>query len=325
MRLALLLPAVLMLVVFVRGAGADGGGRADAVAVGAGRIWTTVRDRVAAVDPLTGRRVGAITTGGLGGAISVAGGTLWRLQPHSLAGFDISTGHLRARVRLGRASYALAVTPRAVWVASFGADTVTRIDARSARRRGSVRVPHWPMAIAATRTQVWVASVGRSHTGRGGVMVPDGPGEVARLDPATGTVRAKIAVGRGPQAIALDRNTLWVLNGRGVGAEDTIDRVSIRAGRVVHSARVPHWPSALVVGRRYVWVVSSPRSAGGVVTRIDKRTYRARTRKIPNSWIPAGLALASGGVWIADPGVAALIRVDPHTLAITKRVTFPIG
>lgn len=72
--------------------------------------------------------------------------------------------------------------------------------------------------------------------------------------------------------------------------------------------------------------MSSPESAhGGVVTRIDKRTRRIRTRPIPKSWTPAGIALAGKGVWIADPGVAALIRIDPHTLAITKRVTFPLG
>jgi hypothetical protein len=325
MRHALLLSAALALVVFAGSAGADGGGRAETVALGAGRVWTTVRDWVVAVDPVTGRRRGEIGTGVLGNAIAVANGTLWRLQPHSLVGVSISTGHIRARVSLGQASYTFAATPKAVWVASFDSDTVARVDTRSRRRSLRARVPHWPMAVAATPKAIWVASIGRSHTGRGGVMIPDGPGVVVRLDPVSGTVRGRISVGRGPQALAVDGDAVWVLNGRGVGAQDTIDRISVRAGRVIRSTRVPHWSSGLAVGRRYVWVVSSPRSAGGVVTQIDRLTYRTRTRRIPHSRIPAGVALAGGGVWIADPGVAALIRIDPHTLAVTKRVTFPVG
>ncbi len=153
----------------------------------------------------------------------------------------------------------------------------------------------------------------------------DGPGILARLDPVSGAVRTRVAVGRGPQALAADGDTVWVLDGHGVDAEDRLDRVDARRGRVVASFKVPHWPAALAVGRRHVWVVSSPRSSGGVVTRIDKRTGLAVTRRIARSWIPDAVALAGGAVWVADPGVAALIRIDPHTLRTTTRATFPLG
>ncbi|MFL5922041.1 MAG: YncE family protein [Gaiellaceae bacterium] len=325
MRFALVLPAVLVLVAFARGAAADGGGRAEAVAYGSGRVWTTVRDRVVAVDPVTGRTLGGLGTGVFGNAIVVANGTLWRLQPHELVGIRVSTGRVRARVGLGQASYALAATANAVWTASFDSDTLTKAEARSGRRVLRVRVPHWPMAIAAGSRAIWVASIGRAHSVRGGVIVPDGRGVLARVDAASGAVRARILVGRGPRALALDGDTVWVLEGRGVGARGQVDRVDVPRGRVMSSVKVPHWPEALAVGRRYVWVVSSPRSAGGVLTRIDKRTLRTVTQRIAGSWVPAAVTLAGGGVWAADPGVAALIRINPHTLAITKRVTFPVG
>jgi streptogramin lyase len=81
----------------------------------------------------------------------------------------------------------------------------------------------------------------------------------------------------------------------------------------------------VTVGRRYACVVSEPRSAGGTITRVDLRTTHAVTRPIPHSWIPQGVVLASGGVWVADPGVAQLIRIDPHSLRVTKRVSFSVS
>jgi hypothetical protein len=84
---------------------------------------------------------------------------------------------------------------------------------------------------------------------------------------------------------------------------------------VVATIRVPHWTAAVAVGAHYVWVVSEPRSAGGVVTRINPSSDRAVSRKIPHSWIPAAVAVVGKRVWIADPGVAQLIGLDARQQA----------
>ena len=98
----------------------------------------------------------------------------------------------------------------------------------------------------------------------------------------------------------------------------------MRTGRRLATIPVPHWSTGVAAGRRYAWVVSEPKSAGGTITRIDLRTNHGVTRPIPHSWIPQAVALAGGGVWVADPGVAQLIRLDPHSLRVTQRVSFPI-
>ena len=325
MRALTAIGASVLIVVFAPGAFADGGGRAESVVAGGGRLWTTVQDRVYAVDPLSGQvRAPSIPTGVYGTALAIEGRTLWRLQPHSLVAVDVSTRRVRLRTGFGQAAYTFAAGRGAVWVPSFDSDTLTKIDAKTGARRWRLRVPHSPQAVAVGNGSVWLVSIGRWHSVHGGVVVPDGPGVVLRLDPATGAVRRRIRTDRGPAAIAVGKSAVWVLNGRGIGADDTLNRIDARTNRVVASIPVPHWSSALVVGRRYVWVVSEPRSAGGVVTRVDIRTSRTVTRRIPRSWIPAGVALAGGGVWVADPGVAQLIRIDPHTLRVTKRVSFPI-
>jgi DNA-binding beta-propeller fold protein YncE len=325
-RVFTVIGAVVLVVSFAHGAAADGGGRAEDVAFGGGRLWTTVIDRVVAVDPTTGRIAGpAIPTGGQGTTIAATNRTLWRLQPHSLVAVDVSSRRVRLRVGLGQAAYALAAGYGAAWVPSFESDTLTKIDGRTGARRWRIRVPHSPQAVATGSGSVWVVSIGRWHSGHGGVLVPDGPGIVVRVDPATGAVRRRIRVDRGPNAIALGAGAAWVLNGRGVGADNTLDRIDSRTNHLLVSISVPRWSAAVAVGHRYAWVVSEPKSAGGVVTRVDIRTNRTVTRRIPRSWIPAGVVLVGGGVWIADPGVAQLIRLDPHTLTVTRRVGFPIS
>lgn len=288
MRSIVVTATTLLVVLLAPAAGADGGGRAEDVAVGSGRVWTTLDNRVVAVDPATGRiEAPAIHTGGYGAGLAVDGRTLWRLQPHSLVAASVSTRRVRFRTRL--------------------------------------RAAHSPQAVAVGGGSVWLASIGPWHAGKGGVLVPDGPGIVLRIDPVSGAVRARVRIGRGPQAIAVGDGSVWVLNGRGLGADDTLDRIDLQTNHVVASMPVPHWSTSVAVGRRCVWVVSEPQSAGGVVTRIDARTNRPVTRRIPRSWIPAAVVLAAGSVWIADPGVAQLIRVDPRTLRVTGRVGLPLG
>jgi DNA-binding beta-propeller fold protein YncE len=285
-----------------------------------------MRNGVIEVDPMTGRIGSTIATGANGRIIGADATTVWMVvEPRRLVGADLARRRVRISVRLRHDTYAGALGYGAVWLPSFALDTLTKVEARTGKHRWDTRVPHSPMAVTAARGSVWVASIGRWHKGRGGVMVPDGPGIVSRLDPASGEVRARIHVGKGPQAAATGDGALWILNGRGIGASDTLDRIDMQTNRVVGSIGVPHGSSAVACGRRYCWVVSEPKSAGGVVTRIDPRTNSAITRRIPRSWIPAGVVAVRGRVWVADPGVAQLIRIDARTLRVMKRVKIPLS
>jgi hypothetical protein len=304
---------------------ADGGGRAESMVAGGGRVWTTMPNGVVGVDPITGRMRSTIATSSYGRVIGADAATVWVVKPRSLVAADPARRRVRIRVLLHHDTYAGALGNGAVWLPSFTADTLTKIDARTGVRRWDTRVPHSPQAVTVALGSVWVASIGRWHKGPGDVMVPDGPGIVSRLDPANGTVRARIHVGKGPGAATAGNGALWVLNNRGVGASDTLDRIDVRTNRLVASIRVPHWSSDVACGSRYCWVVSEPKSAGGVVTRIDPRTNRAVTRAIPRSWVPAAVVAVRGRVWVADPGVAELIRIDARTLCVTKRVKIPVG
>ena len=101
--------------------------------------------------------------------------------------------------------------------------------------------------------------------------------------------------------------------------------IDLRTNKVVASIKVPHWASDVACGTRYCWVVSEPKSAGGVATRIDPHSNKTVSRSIPNSWVPAAVVVVEGYVWVADPGRAALIRIDPQTLRVSKRVIIPVS
>ena len=321
--------ASLLLALAVTSSGnADGGGRANDVALANGRIWTTARGALVRIDPGTNRVVGSRIYAGVGfqGARIASGeGAVWALDVRALAMIDPSAGRpsagrLRRTIRLRHKTYALAAGYGAVWLPSFTDDTLASVDARSGRRRTEIRVAHSPQAVAAGAGSVWVGSIGRWHKGPGGVITLDGPGIVSEIDPVTGSTRARITTCRGPEALAVKRGSVWVVCGRGVGADERLDRIDVRAKRVVDSFRVPHAAAALAVDARFVWVVSSPRGAGGVLTRIELATGQSRTRSIPHSWYPAAVAAAGGHVWVADPGVAGVIRLSAETMRVTGRV-----
>jgi streptogramin lyase len=62
----------------------------------------------------------------------------------------------------------------------------------------------------------------------------------------------------------------------------------------------------------------------GVLKRLDPAGGRVRAR-IRVDRDPLAIAFGAGPVWVAEPGVAELIRVSPRTLPVTERVGFPIG
>lgn len=306
-------------------AGADGfAGAGDVVGKG-GEVWTTSRTGVVGVEATTGERVVSVSTGSEGTQVSAGDGLVWQLARRQLIAVDPRARRVRRRIRLDEAAYALAAGYGAVWLPSNAEDTLRKFDARTGRRRWAVRVAHSPQAVAVGAGSVWVASLGNWHAGKGGVVVNDGPGVITRVDPATGSVLARIDVARGATAVAVGDGAVWALGGRGVRAADVLDRIDPHTNRVVAAIRVPHFPAAVAVGSRYVWVVSEPRSAGGMLTRIDVRTDRTVSRWIPHSWVPAAVTVAAGRVWVADPGVAQLIAVDAQTLHVTKRVAFSLS
>ena len=104
----------------------------------------------------------------------------------------------------------LAVGEGAVWVAGdYYGRTVWRVDPVS-EAVTSIRLPFIPAGIAAGEGAVWVTS-----------LLDD---SVARIDPATRRIVARIPVGRGASALAVGHGAVWVAD----SLDDAVSRIDPR-------------------------------------------------------------------------------------------------
>lgn len=162
--------------------------------------------------------------------------------------------------------------------------------------------------------------------GAGAVWVGTGAG-VARIDPATNRVVARLRVGpvggEGPCGVAVGEGGVWIV--RGFPGE--VLRVDPATNRVVARIRLPG-AGCLAAGHGGLWVATR-RS----VRRIDPRTNRLSGPPIAVRGSPQGIAVSPRGVWVASgfgdersrgslpPGtrgrpVGVVSRIDPGTGAV---------
>lgn len=130
------------------------------------------------------------------------------------------------------------------------------------------------------------------------------------VDPADGSVRDPIPLGRGNSDFIVDITTafndVWVVSTSGLHRIDAGDDQELR-----FQAAVAHGYD-VATGFRSVWVPTDR----GVIARIEPtRQLPVREIELPNAGVPSGVAVASDRVWVSDE-FGALIPVDPlHDVA----------
>jgi virginiamycin B lyase len=234
-----------------------------------------------------------------------------------------SIGELRktATLHLGKTADWVAILPNAVWVGSTGPFAVHRIDPKTNKRVATVKLPGEPCAGLATGFGgLWVPLCGRSQmlakvdlesnklvkvfqvgpaAAEGGVatspdsvwLVLDKDGLLARIDPATGTVRQKTRVPAGSYNPLYSNGQIWVT--RADGSEITaVDAVT---GAVTATAQTGPGPRFLTAGAGAVWTLNQ---GDGSLTRIDSRTSKAtKTIALGLAGHGGDISFGAGMVW----------------------------
>jgi len=239
------------------------------------------------------------------------------------------------------------------------AEVGTRPRARVRRRKRAVVVAAVLAAVVAAAVATTIAST--LGGGRAAVRVPRN--SVAVVDPGTGHARDAVAVGRQPNAIALDSSAAWVANS-GSGTVTRID-ASTLATSTIGGFQLP--PYALATGAGRVWAteetaglasvnvatqtVSTPvalQAPGGLaysaqgiaygfgalwvggglpsglsLLRVDPSTQRIVASVRVGSFARHSIAIAPDGVWISDQLDNRVVEVDPGTMRIERRI--PVG
>lgn len=250
---------------------------------------------------------------------------------------------------LGKTADWVAPGEDAVWVGSTGPDAVHRVDPRSNRITDRIDLPGEPCAgLALGFGSLWVplcprtpgkhTTLARIDLGRrclvaeyptgvaaeeGGIavsgdsvwLVTDARGSLARLDPATGHVRATLRIPPGsfnPHDVG---GAVWVSQADGTH----VTRVDSVTAEISAPLTVGDHPRFLTSGAGAVWVLLQ---ADGRVARIDLETPRSRAH-------PAGHAGSWGRYRLCgrprlehhaqDPAVRDRCRLAPAALPVARR------
>jgi virginiamycin B lyase len=236
-------------------------------------------------------------------ATTASPGSAAPLQPSSVVATIATDGF----------SYSMAAGAGALWVA--GSDQVTRID--PATNTVAAKIP-----VAATG-----AGPAGVAVGAGAVWVPVAvPGALWGIDPETNKVTSRIPLGEplsGSVSVSAAGDTVWVAccgrSGTGVSTSGgRLLRIDPRRKRVVADIALNASPVAIAADASAAWVAT----AGGQVLMVNPR--RNRVTATINAGGPLGfdhtIAVAPGGVWLADPFDEELVRIDPETRRVTARI-----
>ena len=217
--------------------------------------------------------------------------------PGSVAALDPHGGRVLADAPLGADVWSVSGGPGgALWALLGEERRLVTIDPRTARSTRSIGIGVTPGGLAAARGALWVSDVNSSTLLR---VDPGYGGQVQRIALPTPPPLVNAGILPRTDGVAAGSGSVWVAHGL-----SALERVDPSTGRVVariavRGARTP------VTGGGQVWVLAPDL---GEASRIDPRTDRVVARAHLRPWL-AGAVVASGGLWVAGPGV--LWRVGP--------------
>jgi hypothetical protein len=190
---------------------------------------------------------------------------------------------------------AIAVTRQAVWVAVGGA--VLRVDPATGR------------ALAVPGLEAGEPHVVDLTAGAGAVWAVTRAGGLLRIDPGSARLTASLP---GPvSAVAAGAGGVWAVCCQGRVRRGRVTRLDPSSGRVIAAVGLPGRPLTVGTGPGAVWV----RGAEGWLWRVnptgDRQTGAIRLPTVPeDAELPGAVVVDEQVVWVSDPGVAVVRRVD---------------
>ena len=178
---------------------------------------------------------------------------------------------------------------------------LVQVDPSTGRIKGTpIPLPDFGWAVAVGLDGVWVTTgPGFNKLGKA-----TGPGSLFQVDASSHRIRARVRVGRWPDAVAVGDGAVWVANFQ----DNTVSRVDPTRHTVVATISIPDGPDRIFAFGGKVWVQTNNESAP--LFRIDPADNRSTL--IPNAPMQnVGL----GAVWVIGPWAskAALRRLDQAT------------
>jgi len=155
-------------------------------------------------------------------------------------------------------------------------------------------------------------SPGAVAAGDGSVWVANRlDGTVSRID--RGRTVTTIPVGGAPAALAFGAGSLWVADGVG----RTVAQVDPGSNTALQHIEAANAPRSVAVAEGALWVVSG---ADGTVHRVDLGRATRAARVIPVGVKASAIAAGAGAVWVASEEAGTVIRLDPRSRDVVASV-----
>ena len=207
------------------------------VASGGGSLWVGNAgwSTVSRVNPISRKVVKTITVGNRPYDVAFGGGSLWvsNLLSATVSRIDPKRNKVVKTIKAGTEPNGLVYAFGAVWVGDRLGNKLLKIDPATNRVVGSLPL-HAPDWVTADESALWVS---------------EEEGSIAKVDPATLTLSARVAVGKNPLHTALVGGSLWVPN-----IDDSTISIVDRSTNAVTTFAGPAGAIAVATTPGAVWV-----------------------------------------------------------------------
>lgn len=204
-----------------------------------GSLWTTdLLGHVVRISPATNAVTRRIRFGSRPFGLAYGAGSVWVAERsvNTLGRINPRSNRVTARIKIGFDSYGLTFGAGSVWVTSEADGTVRRVNPKTNRVSAKIKVGTTPDGVVFSSGSIWVADLGRGSVVRinpvtnrvtaritvdkadwitpsaDALWVSSESGFIARIDPSSLSVLARIKVGVNPLASAFVGGELWVPN-----------------------------------------------------------------------------------------------------------------
>jgi YVTN family beta-propeller protein len=219
-----------------------------------------------------------------------------RRSPFARVSFSVAAP--APSVEVGSQPVSLAFGGGSLWTADFGSGAVTRVDPVGGRVVATIHVGGSPGGVAFGVGAVWVGDF-------------EGTNGVSKIDPATNTVVAHLHPGGKPAGLLADGQTLWVADYDGF-----VERLDTQKGSVVARIPIGGNAEALALGFGLLWVTNQD----GSIAAVDPATNAVVGGRVAGDSDMDGVAIAPDAVWSTSFYGLSLLRIDPATRGVTRRV-----
>jgi YVTN family beta-propeller protein len=236
------------------------------------------------------------------------------VRPNSLVEIDPATDRVVSSTAVGRGADSIASSEDAMWVANVEDRTVARVDAATKRVRIVGGAPVAAALASTMKGDVWLSSFEEpvvTLIARGGRIFDEGPHTLAAAP-------ARVRLPGSAESLAVGGGYLWVTSPSDSGGRDTVFQIDLRTRRLVSSIPVGTLPLYATFGYGSAWVSNY---RGDSVSVIRPGSGEPETIAVPGG--PLGIAAGGGAIWVVTFWSQELVRIDPETRRVVRRI--PVG